>query len=51
MTALGGGTLEVRAGAASPASSGHVLVVVDAARAACPAAYPRDPAARRRRPW
>lgn len=46
---LGGGTLtSVEPGV--PGMDGHRLVVVRPRRAA-PAAYPRDPAERRRRPW
>jgi 16S rRNA (guanine527-N7)-methyltransferase len=47
--ALGGGSLEVR-DVALAGLPGHRLVVATA-RGHVPAAYPRDPAARRRRPW
>ena len=49
LDALGGGRLEIRP-VELPGLAGHVLVVVTAAGPA-PAAYPRDPAARARRPW
>ena len=49
LDALGGGRLELRP-VELPGLAGHVLVVVTAAGPA-PAAYPRDPAARARRPW
>lgn len=49
MDALGGGSLEVREVAVT-GLSGHRLVVATT-RGHVPAAYPRDPAARRRRPW
>ena len=47
--ALGGGTVEVRDVALADLP-GHRLVVATR-RGDVPAAYPRDPAARRRRPW
>jgi 16S rRNA (guanine527-N7)-methyltransferase len=47
--ALGGGTVEVRDVAVKDLP-GHRLVVATR-RGDVPAAYPRDPAARRRRPW
>ena len=47
--ALGGGSLEVR-DVRVTGLPGHRLVVATA-RGHVPAAYPRDPAARRRRPW
>lgn len=49
LDALGGGRLETRP-VDLPALAGHALVVVTATGPA-PAAYPRDPAARARRPW
>lgn len=49
MTALGGGRLEVRAVDVT-GLDGHRLVVATAAGRA-PSAYPRDPGARKRRPW
>ena len=49
MTALGGGTLEGEP-VLAPGLEGHVLVVVTR-RGRVPDAYPRDPGARRRRPW
>ena len=49
LDALGGGRLELRP-VELPGLAGHVLVAVTAAGPA-PAAYPRDPAARARRPW
>ena len=49
LDALGGGRLEVRP-VDLPGLVGHALVVVTAAGPA-PVAYPRDPAARARRPW
>ena len=48
--ALGGGSVEVRP-TELPGLDGHSLVVVHRGRRAVPAAYPRDPATRRRRPW
>jgi len=48
--ALGGGSIDVRR-VALPALAGHALVVVRRGRRSVPAAYPRDPTARRRRPW
>jgi 16S rRNA (guanine527-N7)-methyltransferase len=62
---LGGGSLEVRPAGdvgqsrqADPAGrddladlDGHCLVLVRRGRQPVPAAYPRDPAGRRRRPW
>ncbi len=62
---LGGGSIEVRPArdvggsrAADPAGrdgladlDGHCLVLVRRDRQPVPAAYPRDPAGRRRRPW
>jgi len=47
--ALGGGSVEVH-GVAVPGLDGHRLVVVTA-RGPAPAAYPRDPGTRKRRPW
>jgi 16S rRNA (guanine527-N7)-methyltransferase len=47
--ALGGGDLEV-VEVGAPGLDGHVLVVVTR-RGRVPDAYPRDPAARKRRPW
>jgi 16S rRNA (guanine527-N7)-methyltransferase len=49
LTALGGGRLE-RMPVTVPDLEGHCLVVATA-RAPAPAAYPRDPGVRRRRPW
>ena len=49
MAALGGGSLE-RLPVRVPGLLGHSLVVATA-RGAAPAGYPRDPGARRRRPW
>ena len=49
MTALGGGTIEGEP-VLVPGLEGHVLVVVTR-RGRVPDAYPRDPGARRRRPW
>ncbi len=49
LDALGGGRIETRP-VEVPALAGHALVVVTATGQA-PAAYPRDPAARARRPW
>jgi len=49
IVALGGGTLEVRPVHVA-GLDGHRLVVATA-RGAVPSAFPRDPAARRRRPW
>ena len=49
LDALGGGRLETRP-VDLPALAGHALVVVTAVGPA-PAAYPRDPAARAKRPW
>ena len=49
MSALGGGTLEGEP-VLAPGLEGHVLVVVTR-RGRVPDAYPRDPGARRRRPW
>jgi 16S rRNA (guanine527-N7)-methyltransferase len=46
---LGGGTLERRP-VSAPGLAGHVLVIATAMGSA-PAIYPRDPGARRRRPW
>lgn len=48
--ALGGGALDVRP-IDLPVLPGHCLVVVRRGRQSVPAAYPRDPAARRRRAW
>jgi len=62
---LGGGSIEVRpardVGESRPADlagrdgladlDGHCLVLVRRGRQPVPAAYPRDPAGRRRRPW
>jgi 16S rRNA (guanine527-N7)-methyltransferase len=50
MDALGGGRLAVRP-VVVPGLAGHKLLVATRGRAPVPAAYPRDPAARRRRPW
>ena len=47
--ALGGGSLVVRT-VDIPGLDGHRLVVATP-RGRVPAAYPRDPAARKRRPW
>ena len=49
IAALGGGSLEVRQ-VDVPGLEGHRLVVVTA-RGGAAAAYPRDPATRKRRPW
>ena len=49
MAALGGGTLE-GVPVLVPGLDGHVLVVATC-RGRVPDAYPRDPGARRRRPW
>jgi 16S rRNA (guanine527-N7)-methyltransferase len=49
LDALGGGRVELHP-VELPALAGHALVVVTAEGQA-PAAYPRDPAARARRPW
>ena len=49
MAALGGGGLEVLP-VAVPGLEGHCLVVATT-RGVAPPAYPRDPGARRRRPW
>jgi 16S rRNA (guanine527-N7)-methyltransferase len=49
LDALGGGRIDSRP-VDLPELAGHALVVVTAAGRA-PAAYPRDPAARTRRPW
>jgi 16S rRNA (guanine527-N7)-methyltransferase len=49
MAGLGGGTLEGEP-VLVPGLDGHVLVVVTR-RGRVPDAYPRDPGARRRRPW
>lgn len=49
LAALGGGRLETRPVRVA-ALAGHALVVVTASGPA-PVAYPRDPAARARRPW
>jgi 16S rRNA (guanine527-N7)-methyltransferase len=49
MAALGGGTFAVHP-VAVPGLAGHRLVVATA-RGGAPAAFPRDPAARKRRPW
>lgn len=48
--ALGGADPIVTAVPGAPGLVGHVLVVVTK-RGATPAGYPRDPAARKRRPW
>jgi 16S rRNA (guanine527-N7)-methyltransferase len=50
MDALGGGAIEVRP-IAMAGLDGHCLVLVRRGRGPVPAAYPRDPAVRRRRPW
>jgi len=47
--ALGGGTLVVRA-VDIPGLDGHRLVVAKSG-GRVPSGYPRDPAARKRRPW
>jgi len=47
---LHGGTLEVRP-IALASLTGHCLVVVRRSRQPVPDGYPREPAARRRRPW
>lgn len=49
IAALGGGSLEIRE-VDVPGLDGHRLVVATA-RGRTPAEYPRDPAARKRRPW
>ncbi|MEP6639863.1 MAG: 16S rRNA (guanine(527)-N(7))-methyltransferase RsmG [Chloroflexota bacterium] len=49
IAALGGGTIEIRPVEIDGLDS-HRLVVVTA-RGRVPSAYPRDPAARKRRPW
>jgi 16S rRNA (guanine527-N7)-methyltransferase len=49
MDALGGGSLAIRP-VQVPGLSGHRLVVATA-RGRAPRAYPRDPGARKRRPW
>lgn len=49
LAALGGGSLELHP-IGVPGLDGHCLVVLTA-RGRAPNAYPRDPAARRRRPW
>jgi len=49
VAAMGGGTLEVLP-MAVPGLDGHCLVVATA-RGTAPAAYPRDPGVRKRRPW
>ena len=49
LAALGGGAVEVHP-VDVPGLAGHRLVVVTA-RGRVPTGYPRDPAARRRRPW
>lgn len=49
MAAMGGGTLERRP-VEVPGLDGHCLVVATA-RGTAPAAYPRDPSTRKRRPW
>jgi 16S rRNA (guanine527-N7)-methyltransferase len=49
IAALGGGWLDVRP-VDVPGLEGHRLVIVTS-RGPVPAQYPRDPAARRRRPW
>ena len=49
IAALGGGSLEVRP-VEVEGLAGHCLVVATA-RGRVPSAYPRDPAARKRRPW
>ena len=49
MAALGGGRLEVQPGGSS-VLPGHVLVVVERT-GDVPPTYPRDPSARKRRPW
>jgi 16S rRNA (guanine527-N7)-methyltransferase len=50
MAALGGGELEVQPVSARDLP-GHVLVVARRAGGHVPGEFPRDPAARRRRPW
>jgi 16S rRNA (guanine527-N7)-methyltransferase len=49
MLAMGGGRLDVQP-VVVPGLDGHRLVVAQA-RGRVPAAFPRDPAARKRRPW
>jgi 16S rRNA (guanine527-N7)-methyltransferase len=49
MTAMGGGTLETRPIEVSGLTDHRLVLATAAGRA--PAQYPRDPAARRRRPW
>jgi 16S rRNA (guanine527-N7)-methyltransferase len=49
IAALGGGDLDVRP-VRVPGLDGHCLVVATA-RGRVPSTYPRDPAARKRRPW
>ncbi|MEW5990123.1 MAG: 16S rRNA (guanine(527)-N(7))-methyltransferase RsmG [Chloroflexota bacterium] len=49
-TVLGGSEPVVHAVPASPGLAGHLLIVI-AKEAPTPAGYPRDPAARKRRPW
>lgn len=49
LDALGGGTLE-HVPVSVPGLDGHCLVVATT-RGTAPAAYPRDPGVRRRRPW
>ena len=48
--ALSGGSIQVRP-VALAGLAGHCLVVVRRGRRSVPLAYPREPAARRRRPW
>jgi 16S rRNA (guanine527-N7)-methyltransferase len=48
--ALGGGTLDV-VGVGVSGLAGHRLVIAARGQDPVPALYPRDPAARRRRPW
>jgi 16S rRNA (guanine527-N7)-methyltransferase len=49
MASMGGGSIELRP-VVVPGLADHCLVVATA-RGAAPAAYPRDPGARKRRPW
>jgi 16S rRNA (guanine527-N7)-methyltransferase len=50
---LGGGSIEVRSASSRDLAGleDHRLVLVRRGRLRIPAAYPRDPASRRRRPW
>jgi 16S rRNA (guanine527-N7)-methyltransferase len=49
LAALGGGSIDIRTVSVSGLDGHHLAVVT--ARGGVPAAYPRDPAVRRRRPW